>query len=199
MLDLTPLSPLEVLIQGEEDQIPMDWSLDGRYLIFQEGYEETRVMDLEDGRKVTTLSNVAASANDSDQGVSLSPDSRLLAFTSWASGKKEVFLQRFPDGSRAYQVSIGGGYAPLWSGDGRELFYRRGDEVFVASIRAAGDEVVTDRPQRLFSGDFIFQDDPNEWAYDPSTDTLIMIANGDNEISTDRFVVLTGWMTSLTP
>jgi Tol biopolymer transport system component/tRNA A-37 threonylcarbamoyl transferase component Bud32 len=189
----------EVLIQGEEDQISMDWSLDGRYLIFQEGYEETRVMDLEDGRKITTLSNVAASANDSDQGVSLSPDSRLLAFTSWASGKKEVFLQRFPDGSRAYQVSIGGGYAPLWSGDGRELFYRRGDEVFVASIREAGDEVVTDRPQKLFSGDFIFQDDPNEWAYDPSTDTLIMIANGDNETSTDRFVVLTGWLTSLTP
>ena len=186
----------EMLVQGNPDQIPMAWSKDGRYLIFQEAYSETRVMDLVDGRKVTTL-DVSASASPGDQGVSLSPDSRWMAFTGWASGQKEIFVQGFPAGTRTYQVSIGGGYAPLWSGDGREVFYRRGDAVFAVSIRAAEDGIVADRPRELFRGDFVQQYDPHEWSYDPSTDTLIMIRNGEHELSSDRFVVLMGWMGEL--
>ncbi len=44
---------------------------------------------------------------------------------------------------------------------------------------------------------FISQDDKLEWSYDPTTDELIMIGNGDHEISRDRFVVVTDWPAAL--
>jgi Tol biopolymer transport system component len=56
----------------------------------------------------------------------VSPDGRLIAYTSQESGTSEVYLQRFPDLGERQPVSVGGGYWPTWSSDGRSLFYLRG-------------------------------------------------------------------------
>ena len=53
--------------------------------------------------------------------------------------------------------------------------------------------LVAERPQELFRGDFLANNERLEWSYDPTTDELIMIKRGDNEISRDRFVVVTDW------
>ena len=54
----------------------------------------------------------------------VSPDGRWLAYTSNESGDNEVYVRSFPNtsGSRR-QVSNGGGFEPVWSRDGTELFY----------------------------------------------------------------------------
>ena len=54
----------------------------------------------------------------------VSPDGRWLAYESNESGASEIFVRPFPalDSGR-WQVSTGGGTRPLWSRDGRELFY----------------------------------------------------------------------------
>jgi serine/threonine protein kinase/Tol biopolymer transport system component len=175
----------EPLVEETPDQIPLAWSPDGRFLLWQEAYAEIRVMDLlGDGSSKTLLSNSNA------QGLSISPDSRWVAFDAWVSGQKEVLVRRFPDGVRDYQVSIDGGEFPLWSRDGRELQFRRGDAVLAASIRIVGDEIVAEHPRELFRGDYVNQNDPHEWSYDPTTDELIMIRKGDHELARDRFVVL---------
>jgi serine/threonine-protein kinase len=186
----------EALVKDSPDQIPLAWSPDGRYLVWQEGYTETRVMDLLD-RETMTLT-VPAGA-DHDQGISFSPDSRWLAYGGRSSGQKEVFVQRFPDGTRAYQVSVDGGDFPLWSRDGRTLLYRRGQAVLAAPVRISGDRITADRPRELFRGDFVYNGEPHEWSYDPSTDTMILIQNGDDEIRKDRFVVVMGWDGDLGP
>ena len=46
-----------------------------------------------------------------------------------------------------------------------------------------------ERARTIFAG----EDSRLEWSYDPTTDELIMIKKGDNEISRDRFVVVTDW------
>jgi serine/threonine-protein kinase len=54
----------------------------------------------------------------------LSPDGHWLAYTSAESSRDEVFVRPFPnvkDGR--WQVSTNGGSAPLWSRDGKELFF----------------------------------------------------------------------------
>jgi hypothetical protein len=56
----------------------------------------------------------------------VSPDGRLIAYTSQESGTAEVYLQRFPDLGERQPVSVGGGYWPTWSSDGRTLVYLRG-------------------------------------------------------------------------
>ena len=58
-------------------------------------------------------------ANENE--MSLSPDGRLLAYTSDESGRTEIYVSRFPEMSNRVAVSSGGGQRPMWRGDGREL------------------------------------------------------------------------------
>jgi len=69
-----------------------------------------------------------------ERGAEVSPDGRYLAYTSTETGPDEVYLRPFPRTSDGkWLVSTAGGLTPLWSRDGRELFYRNqsGDLVAV--------------------------------------------------------------------
>ncbi len=59
----------------------------------------------------------------------LSPDGRWLAYTSDESGQNEVYVRGFPEGGGKVLVSQNGGSEPMWSRDGRELFYRGFEEL----------------------------------------------------------------------
>ena len=51
------------------------------------------------------------------------------------SGKSEVYVRPFPDVNKGkWQVSTSGGNSPLWSPDGRELFYRSGDAAMAVPV-----------------------------------------------------------------
>jgi len=66
----------------------------------------------------------------------ISPDGRWMAYTSEESGKLEVYVRPFPEISKGkWQVSTSGGEDPLWSPDGRELFYRNGDSVMAVAVQ----------------------------------------------------------------
>ena len=55
-----------------------------------------------------------------------SPDNRWLAYTSTeVGGRMEVFVQPFPPTGAKFQISNDGGQRPVWSPDGRELFYNQ--------------------------------------------------------------------------
>jgi eukaryotic-like serine/threonine-protein kinase len=65
----------------------------------------------------------------------LSPDGRWLAYVSDESKRSEVYVRPFPEVDRArWPISTAGGYSPLWSPDGRELFYRSGDAVMAVRV-----------------------------------------------------------------
>jgi Tol biopolymer transport system component len=60
-----------------------------------------------------------------------------MAYTSDETGQNEIYVRPFPEVNEGkWQVSTGGGDSPLWSPDGRELFYRSGDTVMVVSVNA---------------------------------------------------------------
>jgi eukaryotic-like serine/threonine-protein kinase len=61
-----------------------------------------------------------------EQYPALSHDDQWLAFTSNQTGREEVYLRRLEGDGEQVQVSVGGGTEPVWSPDGRELFYRSG-------------------------------------------------------------------------
>jgi serine/threonine-protein kinase len=65
----------------------------------------------------------------------LSPDGHWLAYTSDESDQSEVYVRPFPEVNKSkWQVSTSGGHSPLWSPDGRELFYRNGDETMAVRV-----------------------------------------------------------------
>ena len=56
--------------------------------------------------------------------VAVSPDGRWIAYASEESGVPEIYVRPFPDAESArWQVSAAGGSDPVWSRNGRELFY----------------------------------------------------------------------------
>jgi serine/threonine-protein kinase len=92
-------------------------------------------------------------ATDADETAArASPDGRWVAYTSDASGREEVYLDSFSRPGKRVMISQGGGRQPVWRGDGRELYYWRGDELVAVHVAALnGDAPPTlDTPTALF-------------------------------------------------
>ena len=77
-----------------------------------------------------------------------SPDGHWLAYQSNESSQFEVFVRPFPGPGGKWQISTGGGMMPVWSRNGRELFYRTIDSrILVANYTARGDTFQADKPK----------------------------------------------------
>ena len=63
-----------------------------------------------------------------------SPDGRYLAYSGDESGRFEIYLVPFPGPGPKRQLTTEGGEEPVWSRDGRELFYRSGTVMQVVTI-----------------------------------------------------------------
>ena len=92
-------------------------------MVFNRPGEETDgdlwSMPLEgDGEPVIFLQTEAE-----EQQPALSPDGRLVAYTSDESGQKEVYIKPFPEGSGKWQVSVDGGRRAYWSPVGDRLYF----------------------------------------------------------------------------
>ncbi|MBI3471531.1 MAG: PD40 domain-containing protein, partial [Candidatus Solibacter usitatus] len=77
-----------------------------------------------------------------------SPDGRWLVYVSNESGTQEVYVRPFPGPGGRWQVSTGGGRLPVWSRDGRELFFQTLDlRVMAVSYIARGDSFAAGKPR----------------------------------------------------
>ena len=84
-----------------------------------------------------------------------SSDGRWLAYMSNESGSYEVYVRPFPGPGGKWQISTGGGLYPLWSRDGKELFYRTEDsKIAVVTYTASADSFHADKPQLWSPGQF---------------------------------------------
>jgi serine/threonine-protein kinase len=75
---------------------------------------------------VDTIAEPLVATQYAEMSPAISPNHRYLAYVSNYSGELEVYVSPFPnvrDGRD--QVSIGGGFAPVWASSGQELFYRK--------------------------------------------------------------------------
>jgi serine/threonine-protein kinase len=83
----------------------------------------------------------------------LSPDGKWMAYESDESGRFEIYVRPYPGPGGRWQVSLDGGTEPRWSPMGREIFYRRGDDMLAAAVRTIPGFEVTGRTV-LFSAQF---------------------------------------------
>jgi eukaryotic-like serine/threonine-protein kinase len=91
--------------------------------------------------------SVTELAGDETEG-QFSPDGKWVALVSTLSGRPEVYVQSFPDGSGRTQVSTAGGTQVRWSADGREIFFIAPDGKLMAAGFTAGATPAT--PVALF-------------------------------------------------
>ncbi len=127
-------SPAEQLTQALSWPIPLASSPDGRTLIIDEQPQATShdisVLSLTGDRELRPFLRTPAN----ETAARLSPDGGWLAYQSDESGRFEVYVLAYPGPGGRSQVSIDGGSAPVWSRDGRELFYRGGGNLMAVGV-----------------------------------------------------------------
>jgi len=128
----------------------------------------------------------------------LSPDGRWIAYQSTESGTMEVYVRPFPDvASGRWQVSAGGGFAPLWSKRGDELFYRSDRSVMAVAIKTSP-AFSAAPPEALFRlSDYVLAG-TRGLRYDVGPDgRFLFFKDDDGRDSRDRIVVVQGWFQEL--
>jgi Tol biopolymer transport system component len=111
---------------------PESWSPDGAVLLFSETknfVSSLWTFSLKD-RKATPFGDVNGSAIPTD--AMFSPDGRWIAYQAGEIGYGEgaTYVQPFPPTGAKYQIAQGG--RPLWSRDGKELFFVPAPSLFMA-------------------------------------------------------------------
>lgn len=102
-----------------------------------------------------------------DKHPRVSPSGTLLAYTSNETGREEVYLRVLSGRSARVRVSTGGGGEPLWSPDGRRIYYSAGPALMAATVVTSPALAITGR-DTLFTGRFTT--DPWHPNYDVAPD-----------------------------
>jgi serine/threonine-protein kinase len=141
---------MERLTPSDYAQQPASWTRDGKYLALVETGPSTGsdilVRQMADGKMIRFISTAAEEA-----WPEFSPDGRWLAYASNESGQNEIYLRAFPNGDKRQTVTSRGGMAPLWSPDGRELFYWNLDLTSLMKVDISpGREAPAGIPKLLF-------------------------------------------------
>ncbi|MFV1981169.1 MAG: protein kinase, partial [Rhodothermia bacterium] len=98
-------------------------SPDGKYLAAispNKGLLSTYL--IEDGNTSKPVTSTPAEG----WGQFFSPNGRFLSYTSFHTGRSEVFVVPLDDSGREWQISVDGGEEALWSQDGKWLFFSNG-------------------------------------------------------------------------
>jgi serine/threonine-protein kinase len=132
-------------------QAPTGLAPDGTVIFHQ--VEETMGRDLmgialDGSKKITPFLQTQFDERDAV----VSPDGRWLAFSTDSSGRSEVYVRPFPNTSAGqWQISTTGGRTPLWSRDGKELFFFGTDGALMAAkVEAPATAWNAGQPVQLF-------------------------------------------------
>ena len=133
-----------------------------------------------------------------------SPDGKWVAYCTNEPGKAEVYVQAWPRGPIT-QVSSGGGTDPIWSRDGKELFYRNGDKMMVVQVFTQP-TFKASRPELLWEGRYSHgmssscaPAGPTETNYAVSADgqRFLMVKDRDQDVISTRIVVVLNFLEAL--
>ncbi len=147
---------VETLPSPPRELTDVIWSADGKWLVGgMSGPPTDDIVALQLG--VDTAWTVVIEGPADEFEPMLSPDGRWLAYASDESGQAEVYVRPFPNTSSGkWQISTDGGIDPIWSANGRELYYRSfdGNGIWSASLangpNAAARELVLRIPEGAY-------------------------------------------------
>jgi Tol biopolymer transport system component len=132
-----------------------------------------------------------------------SPDGQWLAYSSNESGKFELYVRPFPGPGGKWQISTGGGSYPIWSRDGRRLFFLTPDwRIVVANYTGKEGSFAAGKPQAWSQKNLIYLGGnfPYDLAPDGKHFAVVLNAGGattQEEKSVDSVTVLLNFFDEL--
>ena len=138
-------------------QSPSSFTPDSKRLIFTElipeAKGEIRILPVEIGAGEMRAGEPQSFARMSSllTFAAVSPDGKWLAYANAEGGPYEVYVRPLTGRGEQVQISNAGGTIPLWSKNGRELFYRTEDQrIMVAYYTVTGESFIAERPRAWF-------------------------------------------------
>ena len=140
----------ETLLTSETNIMSGDMAPDGKHLLYMTSGGETSwdiwALALDgSGETIPLLQSEFVEVRPS-----FSPDGKWFAYNSNESGKQEVYVRQFPGPGGQWQLSTDGGSEPMWSADGREIFYIDSGRNLVSVPVTTGDTLEAGLPEMLF-------------------------------------------------
>jgi Tol biopolymer transport system component/predicted Ser/Thr protein kinase len=192
----------ERLTEGGYSKTLLDWSKDGRYLLYREETPTGRdlmALPLAGDRKPITVVKTGFLEGTG----AISPDGHWVAYASNDSGAYQLYVQAFPGDSNGpkgrWQISNGTAYDVKWRGDGKELYYETADgsgEVMAAAIQTGAEGVRAETPRVLFTADF-FPLGLHQFDVTSDGKRFLMMLNPRAEGNVDHLTVVTNWQAAL--
>jgi WD40 repeat protein len=177
---------------------PHGWSPDGLEILAVEfvSGSESNLIAIRSQKPFQKRAVVQTPANEGAAGATLSPDGRWLAYASDSTGSNEVWVRPFPGPGAAVRVSRDGGVEPIWSRNGRELFYRDADRVMVVAVQA-GSEFQFTPPVALFDGQSEFVPSNQPPSYDVAPDGRFLFLKPPASRQSQPITVVVNWIEAL--
>ncbi len=170
----------EHLMTGSEGTVviqPTSWSADEQTLLFWETGggppADIGLLSMEGDR----TSELLLQTEFRETAPAVSPDGGWIAYDSNETGESEVYVQRFPGLGGKVTISTDGGSQPLWSPDGRELFYRGPRGMMVVPVETEPTLRLGD-PSVLFETQYYFFRTRRTYDLAPDGQRFLMVKEG---------------------
>jgi serine/threonine-protein kinase len=188
-------APPERIWKGEGPQYPGRGSADGSLVPFTEENVQSNVdiwvLSLQGEPKAEPFLQTPFR----EDSPSFSPDGKWIAYTSDESGRDEVYVRHYPGPGGKNPVSTDGGSGPLWSMDGKELFYARGHAMMAVEVNTEP-AFSAATPRKLFEGKYAWERGLN---YDvaPDGQRFVMIKPQGGGGASQELRVVLNWFEEL--
>jgi hypothetical protein len=143
-------------LEAINSQVPLDWSPDGRFIVYRQVTRDTDVWILPLAEDVKPFPFVEDRFPETN--AVFSPDGRFIAYDASESSpdlrapspeRQQVFVQPFPPTGARFQISRDGGTLPRWSRNG-ELFFQAPDGTMMSTPIKTGPPFEVATPKPLF-------------------------------------------------
>jgi len=185
--------------KADVNQAPSSVSPDGHWLVFdQAGAQETGgvgiwVMRLDGDRTPRPLFPKPAGEGNGQ----ISPDGRWIAYEATVSSRGEIYVAPFPGPGPRHQVSTAGGAEPLWSRDGRELFFQQGARLMGVGV-TLGAAFSASAPHVVHEGRFLASGTgPTAFSITPDGSRFLRIQQVEPERAITRIDLVLNWFEEL--
>jgi Tol biopolymer transport system component len=181
------------IVEPSEDY-PSDlsWSSDGKLIMFSMAAKAGTPSDVwlvepTAGAKPRQL----VATPGADIKPAFSPDGKWVAYSSDTSGRQEIYVTALPDGRTTRQISFEGGTKPVWSNDGRTLYYVSTRGLLSVSLTPEG--TVLGQPTVVYDKPF-GQSDPiaREYTIAPDGRPLV-VEPSERRPTVSHLKVITNW------
>ena len=121
-----------------------------------------------------------------------SPDARWFAYSTDETGQSEIFVRRFPMTDEKWRISNSGGQQPLWSRDGKEIFFVALNGRLMAVPVTTGSSFSAGPPQPLFRTSVTLTGVSRQYAVSADGQRFLMVVP-TQDFDSERFRVLLNW------